>query len=45
MTDSGRNEGNTDAPRAEDREVSKERGSGYASLEEERGTSWVSVVP
>ena len=39
-----RGQGNTDAPRVEEREVSKERGSGYASLEVERGTSWVSVV-
>ena len=40
-----RGQGNTDAPRVEEREVRKERGSsGYASLEEERGTSWVSVV-
>jgi hypothetical protein len=40
-----REQGNTDAPRVEEREVRTERGSsGYASLEEERGTSWVSVV-
>jgi hypothetical protein len=39
-----RGQGNTDAPRVEEREVRKERGSGYSSLEEERGTSWVSVV-
>src|SRR5215210_6366223 len=37
-------EGNTGAPRVEEREVRTKRGSGYASLEEERGTSWVSVV-
>src|SRR3712207_9571323 len=38
-------DGNTDAPRVEEREVRKERGSsGYAPLEEERGTSWISVV-
>ena len=38
-------EGNTDAPRVDDREVrSDERGSGYAPLEKDRGTSWVSVV-
>src|SRR3712207_9391025 len=37
-------EGNTDAPRVEEREVRANRGSGYAPLEEERGTSWVSVV-
>ena len=42
-----REEGNTDAPRVEEREVRSSRsssGSGYTSLEEERGTSWVSVV-
>ncbi len=39
-----RGQDNTDAPRVEEREVSKERGLGYASLEEERGTSWVSAV-
>ncbi len=41
MTD---RDGNTDAPRVEEREVRSSRGSGYTSLEEERGTSWVSVV-
>ena len=42
MTD---REGNTDAPRVEEREARKERGSsGHAPLEAERGTSWVSVV-
>ena len=42
MTD---RDGNTDAPKVEEREVRKERGtSGYTSLEDERGTSWVSVV-
>jgi len=44
MTD---REENTDAPRVEEREVRSSRssrGSGNASLEEERGTSWVSVV-
>jgi hypothetical protein len=44
MTEREHKEGNTEAPKVEEREVSKERGSGYASLEEERGTSWVSVV-
>jgi hypothetical protein len=44
MTDSGHKKGNTDAPTVEEREVRTNRGSGYASLEEERGTSWVSVV-
>ena len=43
MTD---REGNTDAPKVEEREVRTggRTSSGYASLEEERGTSWVSVV-
>jgi len=41
MTD---RQGNTDAPRVEEREVRSSRASGYAPLEEERGTSWVSVV-
>ena len=44
MPELERGQGNTDAPRVAEREVRKERGSGYASLEEERGTSWVSVV-
>jgi len=37
-------QGNTDAPRVEEREVRSSRTSGYGSLEEKRGTSWVSVV-
>jgi hypothetical protein len=41
MTD---RDGNTGAPRVEEREVRSNHGSGYTSLEEERGTSWVSVV-
>src|ERR671916_1766727 len=41
MTD---RQGNTDAPRVEEREVRSARTSGYAPLEEGRGTSWVSVV-
>ena len=41
MADRG---GNPDAARVEEREVRTNRGSGYAPLEEERGTSWVSVV-
>jgi hypothetical protein len=36
-------EGNTAAPRVQEREVRTGRGSGLASLEEDRGTSWVSV--
>jgi hypothetical protein len=41
MTDRG---GNTDAARVEERETRTGQTPGYASLEEERGTSWVSVV-
>ena len=41
MTD---REGNTGAPRVEEREVRTSHISGYASLEEDRGTSWVSDV-
>jgi hypothetical protein len=41
MTD---REGNTDAARVEERETRTGRGSGYAPLEEDRGTSWVSVI-
>src|SRR5918998_274077 len=41
MTDRG---GNTDAARVEEREARTGRGSGYAPLEEDRGTSWVSVI-
>ena len=41
MTD---REGNTGAPKVDEREVRTKRGSGYAPLEKERGTSWVSVV-
>jgi hypothetical protein len=41
MTD---REGNTNASRVEEREARTGRGSGYAPLEEDRGTSWVSVV-
>src|SRR5918992_976019 len=37
-------EGNTGAPKVDEREVRTGRGSGYAPLEEDRGTSWVSVV-
>jgi hypothetical protein len=44
MTERDRREGNTDAPRVEEREVRTGRGSGYTPLEEDRGTSWVSVV-
>src|SRR5215218_7433087 len=41
MTD---RKGNTDAPRVEERKVRSARTSGYAPPEEDRGTSWVSVV-
>jgi hypothetical protein len=41
MTD---REGNTNASRVEEREARTGQTPGYASLEEERGTSWVSVV-
>jgi hypothetical protein len=41
MADRG---GNSGAPKADEREVSTNRGSAYAPLEEERSTSWVSVV-
>jgi hypothetical protein len=44
MSERERTEGNTDAPRVEEREVRTSRGSGYTPLEEEHGTSWVSVV-
>src|SRR5688572_20664935 len=36
--------GNSDAARVEEREARAGRGSGYAPLEEDRGTSWVSVI-
>ena len=41
MTD---RQGNTGAPGVEEREVRTGRGSGHAPPEEDRGTSWVSVV-
>jgi hypothetical protein len=37
-------EGNTNAARVEEREVRSARRSGYTPAEEDRGTSWVSVV-
>ena len=37
-------EGNTNAARVEEREVRSGQSSAYAPLEEDRGTSWVSVV-
>ena len=39
MTERARKEGNTDAASLEEREMRTNRGSGYAPLEEERGTS------
>jgi hypothetical protein len=41
MTD---REDNTGAPKVDEREVRTGRGSAYAPVEEDRGTSWVSVV-
>src|SRR3712207_8823839 len=40
----GSREGNTNAPRVDEREVSADRGSRHTPLEEERGTSWLSVI-
>jgi hypothetical protein len=37
-------EGNTNAQRVDEREVRSARSSGYTPPEEDRGTSWVSVV-
>jgi hypothetical protein len=44
MTERDRRDGNTDAPRVGEREVRTSRSSGDAPLEEDRGTSWTSVV-
>src|ERR687890_1818606 len=45
MSERERREGNTDAPKVEEREVHTERGLGYTALNaEDRGTSWVSVI-
>ena len=44
MSARGSREGNTDAPKVGEREVRDERGSRYTPLEEERGTSWLSVI-
>jgi uncharacterized protein YacL len=44
MSESARSNGNTEAPRVKEHEVHTGRGSGFAPLEEEWGTSWVSVV-
>ena len=37
-------QGNTNTQRVDEREVRSARSSGYTALEQERGTSWVSVV-
>ena len=45
MSERERREGNTDAPKVEEREVHTERGLGYTALNAaDRGTSWVSVI-
>ena len=44
MTERESREGNTGAPKVEEREVRTGSGSSYTPLEEDRGTSWVSVV-
>jgi hypothetical protein len=44
MSTRGSREGNTDAPRVDEREVRDDRGSRHTPLEEEKGTSWPSVI-
>jgi len=44
MSERGNREGNKGAPRVEEHEVRTGHNSGYTPLEEDRGTSWVSVV-
>jgi hypothetical protein len=44
MSTRGSRQGNTDAPNVDEREVRSARSSGYTRPEEDRGTSWVSVV-
>ena len=44
MSTRGSREGNTDAPKVDEREVRDGRGSRHTSLEEDRGTSWLSIV-
>jgi hypothetical protein len=44
MSTRGSKQGNTDAPNVDEREVRSARSSGYTRPEEDRGTSWVSVV-
>jgi hypothetical protein len=44
VTERESREGNTGAPKVEEREVRTGSGSSYTPLEEDRGTSWVSVV-
>ncbi len=44
MSARGSREGNTDAPKVDENEVRDGRGSRYTPVEEERGTSWISVI-
>jgi hypothetical protein len=44
MSTRGSREGNTDAPRVDEREARADRGSRHTPLEEETGTSWLSVI-
>jgi hypothetical protein len=44
MSTRGSREGNTDAPKVDEHEVRDDRGSRHTPLEEERGTSWISVI-
>ncbi len=44
MSTRGSRDGNTDAPRVDEREVRADRGSRHTPLEEQRGTSWLSVI-
>ena len=44
MSTRGSREGNTNAPRVDEHEVRADLGSRHTPLEEERGTSWLSVI-
>jgi hypothetical protein len=44
MSTRGSREGNTAAPKVDEHEVRDDRGSRHTPLEEERGTSWLSVI-
>ncbi len=44
MSTRGSREGNTNAPRVDEHEVRDARSSRHTPLEEERGTSWLSVI-